>query len=502
MLLSDTQTSTWENMQLQVRKNMLIPLARFCKCYFPNKFIKGFHHMVAGDSMKHTRVIVLGVVFLLCGCIAQDVQEGLYKEAVASELNIPEGDIIVVINKWNHELVESSDSRYLPSWMLASLMDPVVYDIVEELHTYTEPVETLQWWTQTHEAHTQGLSVFAHTPGNDPWGTVPTSWGSKKPIYKKLLPSEMKAMSTFSGRITGKCMTLATLNACLFRLIGAEAENVVVIRTQTHGMGLVKFGSSVYLINNNTIEKVDDTLGEWLASKTFAGLWTESISTNRTFQITDEVLSSQDTLLDAIWSVNWGTEPQHTLLLPDKIQRNDVLTTIFKESDSGLATLARYAYQSLHVRKPELYLRASLRSPKAKELAEKLGSADEIIEWIQANIAEGSIFEDHPERIMLADQVIVFKRGSLKDQAVLAFTLLKLKGFDPEITITTDTVYIEFDRTIYNVQNWTVVDSVTGSVELILHLLPKERTFLSSMLLDLKKYQIYLDYTYFCKYPL
>jgi len=149
----------------------------------------------------------------------------------------------------------------------------------------------------------------------------------------------------------------------------------------------------------------------------------------------------------------------------------------------------KYAYQSLHVEKPELYLRASLRSPRAIELAERLGSADEIIEWIKKNVGEiiewikknvgtGSIFEEYQERVMLADQVIVFKTGGLKDQAILAFTLLKLKGYDPVVTVTTDTVYVEFDGRMYDVKDWNVVDSVTGTVELVLHLKPKEKSFL------------------------
>jgi hypothetical protein len=440
--------------------------------------------------MNRNQIIVLGIAFLLIGCITQDVQdtpERLYTEAAARELEIPESDIITVINKWNHELVESYDSHYLSSWMLADLMDPVVYDIVDELHAYgyTDPVHALQQWAPTREAHTQALPVFAYAPGNDPWGAVPFPWGGNKPVYKKLLPSEMKAMSIFSGKITGKCMTLATLNVSLFRLLGAEAENVVVIRTETHGVGLARIGGKTYFINNNTIREVDDSAREWITSQTFAGLWTESISATRRFTITDDILDSQDTLLDAIWKENWGKKVQHTVLLPDKIQREDVFLSIFGESnaENKLAVLTKYAYQSLYVKKPELYLRASLRSPKAKELAGRLRSADDIIEWIQTNIAAGSIFADYQDRIMVADQVIVFKTGGPKDQAVLAFTLLKLNGFTPVLTITTDSVYLEVDGTLYDVQEWTIVDSVEGRVELILHLMLKEeRDFLRLML--------------------
>ena len=429
--------------------------------------------------MKVTTIVALGIVFFLLGCI---VQEGTdFEDAVPLEPDIPEGDIIIVINKWNHELVEYFDSDYLTSWMLASLIDPVVYDIIDELHVEgkdpSQLAEDLRQWALQNEVHTQGLSRFSYAPGNDPWGATLTSAGTKRPTYKKLLPSEMKAMSIFSGKITGKCMTLANLNVCLFRLMGAEPDNAVVIRTENHGVGLVKFGGSMYFINNTDIRKIDHTAREWITSQTFAGLWTESISINRGFTVTDEVLDSQDSLLCAIWKANWGKEPPpHASLMPDEIERESALSAIFGKSNAtnGLAVLTKYAYQSLYVKKPELYVRASLRAPQAKELAGRLDSANDIITWITTNVTQGSIFEDEENRIMVADQVIVFKTGGPKDQAVLACTLLTLKGYHPVMTITTESAYIEYEGKIYDAQTWDTVDSVQGTVTLVVDLNPEE----------------------------
>jgi hypothetical protein len=415
------------------------------------------------------RIITVGIVFLLMGCIAQQ------SEKVLIEPDIPEQDILVVINKWNYELVESYNTRYLPSYMLASLMDPVVYDIVKDLNTTgtNAQITALQEWAQKTLAHTQSLSAFSHTPGNDPWGTVLSPWGSQRPVYKKLLPSEMKAMSMYSGKITGKCMTLASLNACLFRVLGAEPGNALVIKTKTHGLGLAKYGGKIYLTDNNTIKEVDDSTRQWLTSRTFLGLWTEETFTYKSFIINDDVLDSPDTLLDAIWKVNWDTKPPRAVLLPHTLQREQVLSTIFEASESDkLAALAKYAYQSMHVKHPEFYLRASVRAPRAIELAGQLQSVEEIIDWIKKNVSTKSIFED--ERIMLADQVIVFKTGGLKDQAVLGFTLLNLKGYNPVITITTESTYIECDGRMYDVNTWDTVDEVTGTVELVLHLNPQK----------------------------
>ena len=104
-------------------------------------------------------------------------------------------------------------------------------------------------------------------------------------------------------------------------------------------------------------------------------------------------------------------------------------------------------------------------------------SIKEIIDWIKKNITTKSIFED--ERIMLADQVIVFKTGGLKDQAVLGFTLLNLKGYNPVITITTESTYVECDGKIYDVRTWDIIDEVTGTVELVLHLNPHKDGYIA-----------------------
>jgi hypothetical protein len=90
--------------------------------------------------------------------------------------------------------------------------------------------------------------------------------------------------------------------------------------------------------------------------------------------------------------------------------------------------LAKYAYQSLYVKHPEYYLSASLNSSVVRNLAASLNSEIEIFEWIRTHIRYGSIFNNGEERLMTADQVLVFQQGSYKDQAVLAFTLLRHLG--------------------------------------------------------------------------
>jgi len=443
--------------------------------------------------MNHMRhIVALGIILLLSGCIAQEIEYYAFPtyysgcelhlveefiQAAALEPDIPEEDILAVINKWHHELSQSPDLHLLPPLMVAFLIDPVTYDIYEELHidplTPEVSVEKLAVWAHEHMVHTQTLPVFARSPGNDPWGTIPVSATRRTPVYKYVLPSEMSAMSMFSGKITGKCSSLAALNASLLRLMGAEPDNVIILWLEGHTLGLVKIDDTLYEFNNTVIHEVDNLLfRKRFTARTFLGLFNEYTSTDRDITINDDVLDSQDSLVDALWRITWESEPPHDMLLPEKIQRDEVVSLIFGESNATneLAILAKYTYQSLYVKRPELYLKASLRSPKALELSAEFDSADEIVEWIKTHIATGSIFKDHEHRIMLADQVIVFKTGGFKDQAVLAHTLLTLKGYNPIIMITSDTAYIEVDTTIYDIKTWNIVDSVTGTVELVLQL--------------------------------
>ncbi len=436
----------------------------------------------------------MGIILLLAGCIAQEREQyytfptyysgceiqliAEFKEAALLEPDISEDDILAVINKFHRELSTSPDLHLLPPVVIAFLLDPVTYDIYEELQINpSDPSDTavhaLQAYAQDHMVHTQQLPVFAHTPGHDPWGTVLISGYRRAPVYKYVLPSEMRAMSMFSGKITGKCSSLAMLNGSLFRLMGAKGGDVLLVRVEGHTFGLAKYRGTLYEFNNTVILPVSNPLmRSRFTSRRFLGVYNEWFSADTNLTISDEVLDSQDSLVDALWHVYWESEPPSELHLSDTIQRHDIVSLVFGESNVSCpqVTLAKYAYQSLYVKNPELYLKASLRSPRAVELSTHLESINEIIDWIQTNVATGSIFEDHHERIMLADQVIVFKTGGLKDQAVLAFTLLTLRGYTPVITITADTAYIEVENRIYDVKDWSIVDSVTGTAELILRL--------------------------------
>jgi hypothetical protein len=395
-----------------------------------------------------------------------ELNKKFIKVALEEREDIYERDILVLINKWHHELYETN-MRLLPILLRACMIDQTTHDIIHNLNISSldnkKSIKKINSWALNNLAHTQTLLDFKQEPGQDPWGVA---YG--RPIYKKLLPSEMKAMSIYSGKITGKCATIANLNYSIFRLLGIEPDNIMNLKISGHVFGLAKLNDQIIVLDNNNIKLLNDSLRSWITEEHYYGFYNDVISVNKNIVINDEILDTKGSLLDAICKVNnIELQKENIDFLEIEVDRDRIISTIFSDSQTKSMILTKYAYQSLYVKKPELYLKASLRAPKAVELANELETVEEIIKWINNNITYGSIFEDYNERIMLADQVIVFKTGGLKDQAVLAYTLLTLKGHEPEIKITKDNIYIDLGSKIYDVENWHEVSLISGNVELI-----------------------------------
>ncbi len=112
--------------------------------------------------------------------------------------------------------------------------------------------------------------------------------------------------------------------------------------------------------------------------------------------------------------------------------------------DSSPYVLAKYNNRSLFVSRPELYAQVSLQGNKVKDLAKKVRSPNAILAWISENVTMPVYTEN--TQIMLAAEPIVFSAGRPQDKAMLAFTLLKLNGYEVEIVIAEDTSYVLFNE--------------------------------------------------------
>ncbi len=434
--------------------------------------------------MRQKDVILILLLSLSTRLCSQEIAlKEEYKATILNEPALQENDILRTINKWHFELFPGN-GRVVNPFTLACLLDPTAYKLADSLaHEFIKRPATLAKsviindWMNKNLLHTQGSGVFAHLPGLDPWGTMENS---AMPTYKKLLPAEMQAMSIYTGKIMGECYMLANLMISLMVLLGTSPDNVTILQiwvntNYQHAITLADFEGELIFFNNTTAQKVDLATQQLIQQQNCFGFFNHSVTEARSFKIKPELFLRQATIIEGVVKSAGNTpnildrtiEP-----LYDLKNRDDLVANIFPNPQkSELFALAKYSYQSLYVKIPNLYLKASLRSSRPKELARTLKDEAAIFSWIKSNIGAGSIFIDAPERIMTAEQVIVFKKGGLKDQAVLAYVLLKHKGFRPLISITSDQAYLTLgDGRIFQASDWNQVSAMVGNIEMQLSL--------------------------------
>jgi hypothetical protein len=362
---------------------------------------------------------------------------------------------------------------HFDAYMLSFLIEPFVPRIVAEVHLgaadESEVARNIATWAASDLVHTQTVSTFRDQCGHDPWGGTP-SGKDCSPFYKKANASEMLAKSMYTGKLTGKCEALPSLVASVFALSGAPWEDVVILRLKSHNLGLVRFGGQIYLINNTVVSAVDEATKRSLLANTYYGFGSYSVvvygelaNQGWSFALDETVFSADHSLLENLLLLTgtrdqWAKDAAAELGTPEggRIDSDRVF---------GFNPLATYAYQNLGVSDPEIYLKASAQAPRARELASELKDDADVARWIRDNVVYGSIFEESTRRIMTAEDVIVFRRGSWKDQAVLASVLLKRMGYSPEMFVTADNAFVALgDGTVYEAKGWQEVPGVSGTV--------------------------------------
>jgi hypothetical protein len=329
-------------------------------------------------------------------------------------------------------------------------------------------VAKISEYTANHVSHTQIEPQFQNYPWKDPWGI---EISSGHPTYKKLLPAEMKAMSCYTGKISGKCMTLAHLLAGIFYWLGVAPEDMLTFITQNpgyrHANAMLVFEDSLIFTNNQYLTIFDPPGGCISAPISVIGFYNPEMTVNWEHVVQSDIdkycfLSNQsavETFLQK-FEINENCV-SHEYQLPNYHSRRELSDAVFLNSQHlDIFYLARYASQSLYVKHPEMYLKASLGSSLAKETAESLATPEQIFGWIAANIATKSIFAEWQDHIMTADQVLVFRQGGVKDQAVLAYTLLKHQGLSPRLYLTLDNAFLEFGEQLISVRHWETVDVI------------------------------------------
>jgi len=403
-------------------------------------------------------------------------------KAAKRETGLNEKDILAVINRWHGELYSDTEesNKTTLAYMLAVLIDPVTSEMSNELKekiakatTDKEKMMNIYNWGKNRLRHTQFEKVFQGFPGRDPWGLKDND---RRPTFKKLLPSEMKAMTMHIGYASAKCITLANFMASLYIHLGINPDDIIILlirqKNYRHAFALMKYENQLYHLENvlmgpHSFFKMSEI--HVLGVINHNGIIYKSFTIQNSELKTADLITDKPFITEFLEHYNIFGEFKNYHLDEhfDLSDTGNLKSSVFlNKEQSDIAYLAKYAYQSLYVKYPEYYLSASVRSSVPKELAGTLATPGKIFEWMRTHIAFGSIFEDSRERLMTADQVLVFQRGSLKDQAVLAYTLLKHKGFEPEILLTEDNAYVKPDKKYISVKDWKKVKKYRGKLSL------------------------------------
>ncbi|MFC1771609.1 hypothetical protein ACFLZV_06965 [Candidatus Margulisiibacteriota bacterium] len=350
--------------------------------------------------------------------------------------------------------------------IVAGILDPELWIIHQEVSenidlSYKDFFNKLISWAKDNIQHTQKLSVFKDLPGKDPWGEENGKAVGMDlfPVYRKLLPSEMRAMQIYSGKITGKCISICHLLMGLLLKAGMASENIIALRRERHAFVLAKIDKDYFILNSEVIYPLNESNMKWLFSKKkpYLALYNDKYYfCKKYFFLNKSILDNQDLITSIKGNIKLDIQTQQSGQTFSYAKRKDFEKLIFSKEnqENPFMVLIKYAYQSLYVPDLNYYLRISVDSPLTKKLAQKFDSIEKMIEWIKANIRLGSIFRDSKERIMISDQVIVFRLGSFKDQALLFAALLVNKGYNPKLRFTSNKAFVEVNQTTYNIKTW------------------------------------------------
>jgi len=402
-----------------------------------------------------------------------------YWNCVDVEPDLDKQDILLSITR-NYDLMEFNNPKPLLAYMLAVLTDSATLEIVGaisneilDLRSTPERVTAINEYTSTYFTHTQTEAMFAEIPWHDPWGL---DLPSGQPRYKKLLPTEMRAMSELTGKISGKCMTLAHLLTGIFYWLGSDQDDIMIFVTQSpgyrHANAMLMYEDSLIFTNNQYLALASDYPdGSIPGPISILGIYNHEKTINWEYTIQDYLSVNAFIGPESAMEMfcNNFNVPLQCISRPYQLEhfhgRRELLDEIYcNRLNSELAFLSKYAAQSLYVKLPEYYLQASLLCSGPKDLAKTLSSPAELFLWMADNLGSTSIFPEPYDHIMTADQVQTFQTGGFKDQAVLAFTVLTHMGYKPLLYLTANDAYLAIDEDTLSVRNWEKVNQIQDQV--------------------------------------
>jgi hypothetical protein len=253
----------------------------------------------------------------------------------------------------------------------------------------------------------QSFSIYKDLPGYNPWGKT------DKPVYRKSLPSEMKAASKLVNWYAGDCSSISHLSTALCRINGIPEDDIFIIRTKEHSVGLIQYNSELYMFDNTWVEKLDPVELLMLNRYKVTGFYNDRYYSKKSVFITRRGLSGKGTLKEKL-------ESRY------KIKFND----IHAYSPESIEYRTRIALQEKSTDIVDI-INASVKGPLFKQICSEKSTIDDLVSWINLNIDSKPLFLY--DSFMTPDQVIVFKTAGTLDKALFLWCYCRIRNIPSEL---------------------------------------------------------------------
>jgi hypothetical protein len=309
----------------------------------------------------------------------------------------------ILINKWHYDLMED-DYHCFAILVRAAMHDPATF----ELDSFVEKKRDnilfeISRVLEAKVKNIQTFSIYEDLPGRNPWGKT------DKPIYRKSLPSEMKAAEKLVKWYAGDCSSISNLATALSRINGIPEDDIFIIRTVEHSVGIIQYKSELYLFDNTWVEKLDAIELLMLNRYKVTGFYNDRYYSKKHVFITKNGLSGKGTLKEKL-ELRYG------------IKFNDIYTYYPNESIDYLTSVA------LQEKSTDIVdiINASVKGPLFKQICTEKSTIDDIVDWINLNIDSKPLFLY--DAFMTPDQVIVFKTAGTLDKALFIWCYCRIKN--------------------------------------------------------------------------
>lgn len=328
---------------------------------------------------------------------------------ISCEKEVVHSDNEVLINKWHYELMQD-DYHCFAILVRAAMIDPATHEIdslvVKNSDNFLFAISNV---LKRKVVPIQSIRLFSDMPGGNPWGKT------DKPVYRKSLPSEMKAFENLVGKYSGDCSSISCLSTALCRIHGISEDDIFIIRTKEHSAGLIQYKSNLYLFNNTWIEELSAIELFFLNLRCkITGFYNDKYYCKKHVWLTKRGLLGPGTLKDKL-ETRYG------------ISFNDINVNF---PSSHIENLTRIALQEKSTDIISI-IKASERGPLFRQLCAENQTTNDIIKWINNNVESKHLFSY--TAFLTPDQVIVFKTACSFDKTIFLWCYCRYKNIPCEV---------------------------------------------------------------------